>query len=127
MLLAVALVSAATVGCLGTPERSSTDAPPSTEGSPSLRFELYSKAAENVSVRIANVSGEANETVFEESYPPDAGEVDLNDVLADDTHYRVTVAVGGTVVWSRPVSDYEGYRLIVRENGTVRGETHVEV
>ena len=127
MLLAVAVVSAVTAGCLGAPERSSTDAPPSTERSPSLRFELYSKATENVSVRVVNVSGDGNETVFEKSYPPDAGEIDLNDVLADDTHYRVTVAVGGTVAWSRPVYDYEGYRLIVRENGTVREETHVEV
>ena len=125
-LLAVAVVSTV-AGCLGAPERSSTDVPPSTEQSPSLRFELYSKATANVSVRVVNVSGDGNETVLEASYPPDAGEIGLNDVLADDTHYRVTVAVGGTVAWSRPVYDYEGYRLVVRENGTVREETHVEV
>ena len=124
--LLIVVVSMA-AGCLGAPERSSTDAPPSTEQSPPLRLEIYSKATEDVSVRVANVTGDGNETVFEESYPPDAGEVVLNDVLADDTHYRVTVSVGGTVVWDRPVYDYEGYRLTVRENGTVREETHVEV
>ena len=125
-LLAVAVVSTA-AGCLEAPESPATGEPPSTERSPTLRFELYSKATENVSVRVANVSADGNETVFEASYPPDAGEIDLNDVLADDTHYRVTVSVDGAVVWDRPVYDYEGYRLVVRENGTVREETHVEV
>lgn len=150
LVLAATLVSTATAGCLGTPDGppgtdvpstepsstltsptdpSSTDRPstdhPST-GHPSLRLELYSKATENLSVRIATISDDGNETVFEETYPPEVGEVILNDVFDDGTAYRVTISVAGEIVWHQQIADYEGYRLVVQEDGTVTEESYVE-
>lgn len=73
------------------------------------------------------VSDEGNGLVFEKTCPPEAGEIDLNGAFGDGTTYRVTVAVNGTVVWRQPLYDCEGYRLVVRADGTVTQEIHVEV
>ena len=123
-LLAVLLVLG---GCSGTP--SATPAPTATDAS-----------GETVTPYAAELSIEnpSEYTVTIETYAQtDSGEtpavnrttddrrIDLDDTFETGVTYRVVVRVNGTVQWNETVADYEGFTLVVTDEGTVRVDSFI--
>jgi len=128
-LLAVLLVLS---GCSGPPSTTATPAPtPTATDAPSETYTPY--AAE---LRIENPS---EYTVTVETYAQtDSGErralnrttddrtIDLDDTFETGVTYHVVVRVDGSVQWNETVVDYEGFTLVVTEDGSVRVDSFIE-
>ena len=68
-----------------------------------------------------------NETLVNETYPPEAGDVRLPQTRNTTAAFHVTVFSDGELAWERRVFSSEGYRLTVFRNGTVVVTAHEEV
>lgn len=120
MLLAIMVV----LGFAGCMETTDEQTPTGTE-SPPLRLELNSQINETVTIEIK--STDDNATVFVEEYPPEAGQIDLNEELKNGRNYRVTINTSNETLWMKTIDWAEGYELLIHENGSVSVEGYEEV
>lgn len=120
MLLAIIVV----LGFAGCMETTDEQTPTETE-SPPLRLELNSQINESIAIEIK--STDENATVFVEEYPPEAGQIDLNEELKNGRSYGVTISTSNETLWVKTINWAEGYELLIHENGSVSVEGYEEV
>lgn len=129
----ILLLMVLATGCLGVPTgpttpssagTTTTPAPTATPGefvpenAVSDRLILRTRAETSVRV-VAKLPRKGNQTVFDRTYPPEAGEVTLppsNETTAD---YYVQIYVDGELEWEKVISSAAEYELVVHEDGSV--------
>lgn len=123
-ILAMLLATTVVLGFAGCLETTDEQTPTETE-SPPLRLELNLQINESVAIEIKSTDG--NATVFVEEYPPEAGQIDLNEELKSGRSYRVTISTPNETLWVKTINWAEGYELLIHENGSVSVEGYEEV
>lgn len=126
----VLLVTILLSGCLGGVSTPSASTPTAGEFTPERslddRLQINTLSDQPVTV-VVRVPAANNETIFEETYPPESGLISLENTSATTAVYHVRLLSGEEIVWERRVSSSEGYHLVVAENGSVSVSSYSEV